>query len=191
MLVQLEVLKRALGVTGSGSDAALTEAEARAAAFVERQTGRRFGAAQERTEYVDGPGCDTIWLAGRIAGLPAATVEVAERIRRFGPEWTLLDEDAFEARERAIVRVDGQAFLRGAEYRIVYPDGFAAVPGDVQELVIELVTGMNDRASGASGIQSETIGDYSYSLAADALASAGALSANGRATIDRYRALHA
>lgn len=190
MLVQLAVLKRALGITGSGSDAALEEAEVRAAMFVERMTGRRFGQPAPRTEYFPGHNGDTFWLSGRIAAPSSATVALSERCTGLGT-WETIPTASYEVREAALVRLDGFAFMRGYEYRVTYPDGLTAVPGDIQELVIELVEGMNDRASGASGIQSESIGDYSYTLAAESIISAGSLTENGRAILNRYRALHA
>lgn len=189
ILVSLAALKLALGVTGTAEDSALTNAEARAAAWVETQTGRRFQSPSERIEYHRSVRGNVIYLDGHIAD-PGATVAVRERqMGGLAGDWATFT--GFERRNDTIV-LTAPGFYRpypGAwyldnEYEVTYDDGYNAAPSDIQELVIELVS--RDRLMTRNFIESETIGEYSYRLSSSAIGSSG-LALAGSATLDAWR----
>lgn len=183
-IVPLAYIKVALGVTGSSEDSLLEQLEAKAAAWVEEQLGqRRFRTPAQVTEYHDGKGTTRLILKGHAAGDQAVTVT-----ERFSSGGSASAFTGFERRGDVLVRTDGQPWYAGAEYAVTFEDGYpeGQAPGDVQQLVVSLVEKMRDVALDANGIQSETIGDYSYSLEASA-AVGGSLSEIDKATVNRWR----
>lgn len=188
-LVKLATLKRALGIADSAEDALLQEAEDRATALIEQALERRFQTPAQVTEYRNGTGGSALFLGGAVED-PEAEVTVSERLLAYGSAWTLLADTAFEVRSPdRLVRLDGIAWLIGAEYRITYPSGYAEAPQDIQDLCIELVGKARARAQGRQGLVSEGIGDYSYSFGPEAL-EGSALSVTARMTVNRWRRMH-
>lgn len=47
---------------------------------------------------------------------------------------------------------------------VTYSGGYSTIPEDLQDACIQLAVGMKEVCSGSTAIQSETIGDYSYTL---------------------------
>ena len=184
-IVPIAYLKAALGVVGSGEDTLLEQLEAKAAAWVEEQTGKRyFGTPREATEYAEGKNATRLILRGHIAD-PDEVPTVTEQLT---PSSTPKAFTEFQRRGDVLVRTDGQPWYAGAEYAVSYDEGYPTgdAPGDIQQLVVALVEKMRDIALDADGIQSETIGDYSYSLEADAVAG-GSLRDIEKATLNRWR----
>jgi hypothetical protein len=104
-------------------------------------------------------------------------------------------EEEFEFRGDTLYRLNGW-WSRGMEYELTYYDGYETAPLDIQALVLEMVTGgygaNQSVADGTSGITSEKIGDYSYSLGGSGTGDGGAvsggdLSDTGWKTLNRYR----
>lgn len=188
MIVPLDTLKRALGwdVSDTTDDTLITEREADAVAWVEKQTHEhRFRTPEELVEVLTGKGSFQLVLPGHVDD---DEEEVTIRERILPGDWETLDPaEDFERRKDTLIRLDGQPFYRGAEYEITYPDGYETAPHDIQAVVIELVGAMLGDAS-SGGLSSETIGDYSYKTA-DAVGAS--LSDVSLATIQRYRRMPA
>lgn len=191
-IVPMDVLKRALDIeVGDDSfDQILVDLEARAAAYVERMTGRRWSAPADLVKVVQGRGSRTLWLPGRVASDPQVVV-VRERAI-YGGVWRVMDVDEYEVREgESLVRLDGAPWSKLAEYELSFSDGFpiGEAPQDIQDLVIDLVSiaysGFVD-----DGVKSESIGDYSYTLDASVATAATSLSDTSTATMNRRRPLH-
>jgi hypothetical protein len=183
-IVPLLYLKVALGITGSAEDAALEALEAKAAAWVEEQTGkRRFRVPAATVEYVEGKGTQRLILEGHAHGDQA--VAVTERFMSGG---TAKAFTAFERRGDVLVRTDGQPWHYGAEYAVSFQDGYpdGEAPGDIQQLVVDLVQKMREVATGADGLLGETIGDYSYSVEPEGTV-AGSLGDGSLRTLNRWR----
>lgn len=183
-IVPLAQLKLALGVTGTTEDETLTMLEELAADWVEEQLGEaRFREPEAKTEYVPGRGTVRLVLKGHVEGDdPPVTVT-----EQFAPGGTREPFTAFERRGDVLIRNDGLPWHDGAEYAVTYSDGYEDAPGDVKSLVIDLVSGARTLALGSAGIESETIGDYSYQVAADAIGSAGSFGEVSQKTLDRRR----
>lgn len=179
-LVTLAALKLALGVTGSAEDTALTNAEARAAAWVEKQTGRRFQTPAARTEYANGSGSDVLYLDGHIDD-PMGVVVVTERQPPSDP----VAFTAFSRRGNTVLRTDSSPWIRPYEYALTYDDGYTVPPLDIQQLVIEIVGKTRSLARG--DIKSETIGEYSYTIDSSVTAMSLALTDTGSATLASCR----
>jgi hypothetical protein len=182
-IVPLAQLKVALGVSGSSEDAILTQLEAFAADWVERQLAQRFQQPAETTEYLKGRGTTRLILAGHV-GAADPVVTVTEKFSAGGTPQAFT---AFERRGDVLVRTDGAPWYDGAEYAVTYLDGYLEAPGDVQLLVADLVGKGRSTAIGAAGLESETIGDYSYQLAADAIGTLESLSTSSQRTLDSRR----
>lgn len=191
-IVPLDVLKRALDIeaTDDSFDQILVDLESRAAAYVERMTGRRWSAPTDIVKVIQGRGSRTLWLPGRIATDPQVIV-VRERAI-YGGVWEVLDADEYEVRDgESLVRLDGAPWSKLAEYELSFSDGYPIgdAPQDIQDLVIDLVSiaysGFID-----DGVKSESIGDYSYTLDASVATAASSLSDTSTNTMNRRRPLH-
>jgi hypothetical protein len=201
MIVSLELLKPALGIdlTDTDQDARLTELEGRMVEWVEGQTKHRFQEPLARIEYKSGADRAQLYLSGHIEASTGehpefSVVTVDERVQ-FG-DWELVDPADYERRENMLLRIDGSPWMRAAEYRISYMDGYSVAPGDIQALVQELIVGQyvaeTASADGSTGIASETlVGVYSYSInsatRSASVPGGGSLSEIGKKTLGRYR----
>lgn len=196
LVVDGDALKRALGIEDDSEDALLSDLEARAVEWVERELHRRFQPPEERIEYRPGSGTRTLYLNGHVDDADA-TVAVRER-SLCGGDWATVDDVDFERRGDTLVRIDSYIWSCGAEYELTYDDGYADAPGDIQQLIIDLVAVERARSSttasvssGDAGIKSETIGEYSYTMdsaaATSATTTSTTLSATSAATLNRWR----
>lgn len=187
-IVPLDELKLALGLDplDTSEDLLLTMLENQAATFVETQTGRKWSAPADRTEFVKGLGVDTLYLGGHVAGDPAAIVSVRRRGRN-SRDFDLVDVEDYILRGDTLVSTAG-AWSHLYEYEVIYSDGYELgfAPADIRALVIDLV-GVSYGALGEEGIKSESIGDYSYTLDSSVAAAAASISATSDATMNRYR----
>lgn len=165
-MIALADLKALLDEGGTDHDSFLTLQEAAAVEFVQRYTGRYFGASEQAEQIVPGVGTNTLWLADDAA----AVASVHESIYPGAAESEILagDVDGFVIRGRRLVRKGGSVWRRGHEYRVIYTRGYAAgnEPADIRGAVLELVRyRYGQRKAGADGMKSESIGGYSYTLA--------------------------
>ena len=178
-MIDLTTLKEWLGISAEDTahDALLTDLEARAVEWVERQTGRYFGPPAETTEVLCGTGARRLWLAEP----PVSVAEVVEYAYP-GAEGVIIDPaapDGYEIRtggnEGWLVRRGG-VWWPGYEYRVRYTRGYPAgqEPADIRQLVLDLVA-LKWSIRGKDGLQSESIGGYSYTRSAFHIADDGDL----------------
>lgn len=175
-MIDLATLKGWLGIPAEDTahDALLTDLEAMAVEWVERQTGRYFGPPEETVEILRGTGAPRLWLAEP----PVSVAEVVEVIHPGGTE-TVIDPDGYEIRtggnEGWLVRRGG-VWWPGYEYRVRYTRGYPAgqEPADIRQLVLDLVA-LRWSLRGKDGLQSESIGGYSYTRSAFHIADDGDL----------------
>lgn len=206
MIVTVEEVKSALGIITTDDDDRLLRLILAASAWVEKTTLRRFDTPILRTEYHKGNGEAELILNGHIddAYLQEASMvlllptglQVWSR-SRFGGTWQLLEEDtSWERREDTLVFLSPWPMWSCSdEFKIEYYDGYMAAPDDIKAVILELVTAGYeaeiDSASGAaSGVTSEHIGDYSYTVdlsAAASVATGGLLSSLSQQTLNNYR----
>lgn len=181
-IVTLPILKAHLGISGTSQDELLTQLEKDAADWVEKQLDQRFRVPAARTEYQIGQGQLRLILDGHIgAGTPTVT-------EKFSPSSSATPFTAFDVRGDVLQRNDGQPWLNGAEYAVTYQDGYAVddVPGDIKMLVADVVRIAHDKATD-DGITSESIGDYSYDIAAVAGGEGEQLGGTAKRTLDKWR----
>ena len=159
-IVALETLKVAFGidVDDESQDDVLSAQEARAAAWVEAQTHRRFQEPEAFTEYLQGSGTRSLYLSGNIGD--DAGVVVQERYNGVG-DWDDVDESRYEQRGNSLVRLDGQPWLSRSEFACTYNNGYEEAPQDIQALVIDLVRAERDAEEGDADATSITLGEYS------------------------------
>lgn len=140
-MISLAKLKAALRITASTDDGYLVDLEVQAVSFVERETGRYFGAVASVTEYLIGGGTDTLFLSEAPAAPPTT---VTERTYPGGDATTITaaDADGYVLRgTMKLVRKGGGIWARGYEYEVTYDRGYAAEaePGEIRMLVTDLV----------------------------------------------------
>ena len=201
-MIALSDLKEWLGVTVSTYDTMLTALEARAVAFVEKQTGRYFGAVEAIEWELRGDGSEKLWLPEspvKTDGTAAAVADLVVVYRGWpGDDETTLthsDDDGFLLRSSQrgrfprwwLHRKGGELWWCGYEYDVTTKRGYATSgePGDIRQLVLDLCAlkwNLRDKA----GLESETVGGYSYTRSDfdenDLTAIVGAL-----ATIEAWR----
>lgn len=181
-----------------GVSTLLTALEARAVEILETETGRHFGASAPLTEYLRGDGATKL----RLNENPAAITSVEYRTY-VGEAWTAIasgDADGWELRAPPAGSVAGATLLRKAgyrwstsyEYKVAYSFGYTAgaEPGDIQQAVMEIVAFLYQER-GREGLRGETIGDYSYSVMAEATGKRNMLTSSPTLaeTITRWKGL--
>lgn len=196
MIVSLETLKRALGLDpdDESEDELLTDLEARAAAWVEEQTERRWQAPETRTEVIEPKGRSRFLRLNGHVDDPDEVVALRRRAIN-GGEWEDVDADLddpadaeFERRGDLLVHRNGMV-PRGFEYEATYENGWGTAPLDIQDLVIDLI-GIAYSGLGEEGVKSESLGDYSYTLDTAVTAAQSSLSDTSAATLNRRRQMH-
>lgn len=70
---------------------------------------------------------------------------------------------------------------------VTYTHGYATVPDDIRAVVLQVAGRAFGTAADQTGVQSESIGSYSYSVGGAAASGAVGLLAGERAILDRYR----
>ena len=165
-LITLQTLKDWLGIGVTGYDDVLTDLILRISRVIERNLHWYFGPTREVTEYLDGTGTDQMYLSQPLydGDDDPATLVLSCR-PCVGSDWEeLTDGDDYENIGRRLNATGCGVWERGSRnFRAVYDQGFEDVPGEIQQLALDMVGGWWKRR-GREGVQSETIGDYSYSL---------------------------
>lgn len=172
-MITLAQLQSAVPAAVGKDSTLLEDMIARALAFVERQTGRYFGAPAETTEYLQGYGSRWLRLNDAVVE-PDSDAELDEVQERCipGGDVTLLGLTDFEVRPSGttsvLVRLGGPAWRIGYEYQVTYTRGFEVGdgPADIEQLLIDLVA-LKLGMRGHEGMRSETIGGYSYTRFGD------------------------
>lgn len=125
-----------------------------------------------------------IWPSADLTDLQG-TVDARE-----GTNWLLLhvsDCAGYQVQEDVGEMLAASRWQRGFKnYRIQYQAGFAAIPEDVQQATAELVAACFNARRINPNLQTETIGMYSYTVAA--MKGLDSLSVAARETLNRYRA---
>jgi hypothetical protein len=156
-MLDLDSVKAWIKKTDTDRDDVLQDLIDRALEAVERQLDWYFGDPREAEEILNGNGRPVMFL--RQFPVDAdVTVYCRDYI---GATWVEVDATLYEVDSRKVA-VQG-VFIPGVRnYRFVYQEGFATIPGDIEQLVLDLVK--RKWFEGKIGITSETLGRYSYSL---------------------------
>lgn len=149
-------VKRWLGISGAGFDTDIQALMERALYAVQLELDWYFGASRLASETLDGTGGQELWI--RQPPLNTPVVRVRDGV---GGTW--------EVESAANYEVDGRGLFHETEwtagfrnYRVDYAEGFAAIPGDIEQLLLDLVSGKWRSRTTNPEMQSERIGDYSY-----------------------------
>lgn len=128
----------------------------RALDAVQRELDWYFGTSRSAMEVLDGTGNRTLWLRQP----PLGGVVVSDRTG-VGIGWAVVDAGDYENSERALFGVGN--WTRGLQnYRVVYDEGFIIMPGDIEQLLLDIVNAKWSGRDVNPGMKSEKIGDYSY-----------------------------
>lgn len=139
-MIGLAELKRYCRVTSTREDDLLVELEQAAVAYVQRITGRSFGAAPAAavTHTILGTGIPRLWLPEPAALLPATVIE---RAYPGSTELTITASaaDGYVLRNNslALVRKEGGIWGRGYEYGVAFISGYSEgnEPADIRQAV--------------------------------------------------------
>lgn len=158
-MIELADLKGWLGVTTTAHDEQLTSLEQRAVAAVEQALDWYFGPPRDVVQVLDGTGTGHMFLRQ-----PPVGDVVLETRHSVSAGWSTVAGDHWEQDGRGIHCVPGFRWQKGRRnFRARYQEGFEVPPGDIYQLVLELITA-TWKTRHAAGVQSERIGDYSYAL---------------------------
>lgn len=161
MLVTLADLKTLLGITGVAEDAYLTLMCGIASDIVEKFCGRVFTKTTYPDEIYEGTGNHRLVLR------QSPIVSITSIKYRTGtpgtPQWQTIDDAFYYTNgDTGIVYMDNHFFGQGNSYAVTYEAGYTTIPSDLQ-MAVALIVGQYRATKGqASGMKSETLGEYSY-----------------------------
>lgn len=190
-LVDLETVKHYLGIEGNDQDTFLQSLIDRASAAIEKQAKRHFEYGSY-TDTRDGGG-EALILRNRPVDEITAIRDFAnpnEPVIVNAEKYTLYREAGYVVNA---TRGSGIPWPHESWYahwpdgyrrwEVTYKGGFDPVPGDiVQAALFTVELYYNDRSGGA--YQSESLGDYSYTLSESAIKMG--LPASAQAIVERY-----
>lgn len=157
-MIELEDVKAWLKITVDTYDQVLTDLEERAVETIQRDLDWYFGPPRDAVEVLNGTGSDAMYLRQPPVG---GEVTLETRYSVTG-DWTAVPAENWELDGRGLFCSPGFRWQRGRRnFRASYQEGFEAAPGDIQQVVLELI-GATWRTRGKEGLQSERIGDYAY-----------------------------
>jgi len=157
-MLDLDSVKAWLRKTTDDRDDVLEALIARALDAVQRALDWYFGEPRDAEEILNGNGRTTLFLRQ-----PPIDDDVTVYYRTaIGYAWTEVDADDFEVDGRKVVCA-GAWWPGVRNYRFVYQEGFEEIPGDVEQLVLDLVKRKWNEPT-QSNVVSESLGRYSYSL---------------------------
>ena len=162
-MIELLALKEWLGDPPSSEDVLVEALEVRAVAFVQRMTGRFFGTdGTTLVEVLQGASTNLLWLND-----PPASITTVEERQQIGDSWTTItagDDDGYEFRGVRLLRKGGSLWQLGWEYQVTYLFGYAAgaEPGEVQQLVMDLVKLKYDERTTNLAVSQESVGPERY-----------------------------
>ena len=204
MIVSLDELKRVLGLdlTDDSEDENLTRLILAKTVWVEGTTHRRFDTPIPHVQYEDG-GNEKIYLDWHVddstdADNPSESVDPSTSVRvfrrprleKFRAWEELIEGEDWERQDQTLLFIRAwQIWPCEDELKIEYRGGYAKAPEDLKEVVIEMAMNQYlldiESSSGAAGLSSEKLGDYSYAVGATAVGSS-TLSPNSLKTLNRY-----
>jgi hypothetical protein len=165
-VIDIFALRDHVGVEGPEHDDALLAMERAGVAHASALTNRYFGPLEETTEVLAGTGTATMWLRD----VPVGDVEVVQAYSVGDP-----GEAIDAAGDLGYVVRDGDKLVRKSgtwhpryEYRVTYTRGYAAgtEPDVVKMFVLQYIAReWFNRKTG--GLQSETMGGYTYTVSRD------------------------
>lgn len=145
-----------LGITVNTWDTELTNLMARALYTVEHELDWHFGTSRPAEEILDGSGTRAMYLRQP----PLGDVNVWSR-PNIDQAWEAVDSDDYEVGGRGVfLNTNWTEGVRN--YRFNYDEGFVTMPGDVEQLILDLVAMRWRNRDNDPTMKSETIGDYSY-----------------------------
>lgn len=147
------------GVAATYWDAELQDLLDRTIDAVQRELDWYFGSPRSADEILDGTGLPSLWVRQYFVN---ASVTVSNR-SAVGDAWEVVDTDdyEFEVGKRGLFHAS--EWTRGhRNYRVQYTEGFATWPGDVQQLVLDLISSRWETRGTDKNLKSERIGDYAY-----------------------------
>ena len=178
-LVTLVKVKEYLEITGTDSDTLLQGFIDRLSAWVERYCDRIFLQATYTDEKHDGDGAKAL-LVNQYP-IDSVTSLFDDTLRNFGTETKIAAADFVIYKDRGEIHLDGLTFQKGLQnVKVTYVAGFATIPIDLQQAVLELVAD-RFRNKESQGIRSQAIGAFrvEYDLSE--------LPQEVRAVLDSYR----
>ena len=161
-MLDLQVIKDWLGITTSDYDTPLTELRDRLTERIQRRLDWYFGPPRPVVEYLNGQGRPTVFLRQ-----PPVGGVVAMAYRSSPTEWLAYPTDEFFVDNRKVINTAVGFWPYGTRnLRATYEEGFETPPGDIAQLLLDLMQANVTTTSGAAGgnVTSEKLGDYSYTI---------------------------
>jgi hypothetical protein len=167
-MISLAEVKRRLGLTGTAThDEDLQALINRVVDTVQGELDWYFGPPRPATEYLDCRRGPLMFL--RQPPAPGTAVVIDER-GAVGDAWVSVSSTLWEVQGRQVIHRTGWPCY--GSLRVQYQEGFAELPGDVYDFVLDAVVAKWKGQSLNPSMQSETLGDYSYTRG-DAAKSSG------------------
>jgi hypothetical protein len=118
-----------------------------------------FGEPRAAEQILDGTGTPALFLRQYLVN---STVTVHERAG-VGYAWEVVDSEDYEFEVGGRGLFHSLVWTRGnRNYRVRYTEGFTTMPGDVEQLILDIVAARWNNRENDPMMKSETIGDYSY-----------------------------
>jgi hypothetical protein len=161
-MIPLATAKAWLKIEDDEHDSDLQALLDRVSEFVEHDLDWYFREPRAKVEVLDGTGEHALYL--RQPPVDAVAVEVRGTA---AGDWDTIEASAYELDGRGLYARSPPWWTPGKRnYRATYDEGFDEVPGDIQQVVLDLVAAAwRARSGDMAGIKSERIGDYAYTLA--------------------------
>jgi hypothetical protein len=158
-MVPLDTVKQWLKITTDEFDDQLQDLIDRAQAIIEREVHWYFGTSRDAEEILDGNGTSSMYLRQP----PLGDVVISTRSGATD-EWTVVLSNTYEVDGRGL-HVSSRWARGKRNFKAVYQEGFTEPPGDVAQLLMEMVSSKWKNRGERTDMQSESIGDYSYTRA--------------------------
>ena len=156
MAYNLASVKRWLGITVNTYDTDLQALMDRALYAVQRELDWWFDLPRAASEVLDGTGNRALWIRQ-----PPTDTPIVSTRSTVGGTWEVVAATEYEQDQRGFFSVG--IWTRGVRnYRITYSEGFAVMPGDIEQLLLDIVSTKWKSRDTDPGMKSERIGDYSY-----------------------------
>ena len=167
-------IEEALEITAGTKTSLITNLINRATDLIESYCDRRFISTAYTNEVYDGMGAHTIVLKQ----FPVTAISSLQYRNAYFPEftsnWTTIDSSYYDYKSSGIVYYTMKFSNSVLHYRISYTAGYTTIPNDLAQACIELVSYFMAQTKD-KGMQSERLGDYSYTRAQTTLKNAGIL----------------
>ena len=200
-LTTLSALKTALGISGTGEDAALTQILAALDVAVPNWCNRLNLEQVTVTEYYDGTGRQAVALKRRpVTAVSAVLLDTAgyygqaaesfsdATLLTAGLDYAVRNLEENESNPALLVRLNGCWPRNPGCLKVSYTAGYSSIPADLVQAVHLLAALWRGTGEKGMPLASETLGQYAYDLlSGSSIAGTSAELVQAQSLLGRYR----